>query len=94
MIDTTEVIRLLKVKEYSYIDDKDKQIHLGFIAHELQELVPTAVIGNKDDVDENGDPIFQKVRLPVLVPYLVSALQLALNRIDKLEEKITSLEQR
>lgn len=94
MIDTTQVIRLLKVKEYNYLDDNDKQVHLGFIAHELQELVPTAVIGDKDAVDENGDPIFQKVRLPVLVPYLVSALQLALNRIDKLEEKIISLEQR
>lgn len=33
----------------------------GFIAHELQAVSPLSVVGQKDAVDENGDPIYQAV---------------------------------
>jgi len=60
----------------------------GFIAHELQEVVPEAVFGEKDGVDQNGDPKYQGVDSSVLVPLLTAALQEALARIEALEAKV------
>mgnify|MGYP003665559512 CR=1 FL=1 len=42
----------------------------GFIAHELQELHPVAVTGSKDEVDEEGNPVFQGVDYSKLTPIL------------------------
>jgi hypothetical protein len=47
----------------------------GFIAHELQQVVPEAVIGEKDAVDENGQPHYQTVDVSFVVPMLVKAVQ-------------------
>jgi len=60
----------------------------GFIAHELQEVVPDAVHGEKDELDQNGAPKYQGVDSSALVPLLTAALQEALARIEALEAKV------
>ena len=60
----------------------------GFIAHELQAVVPQAVNGEKDAVDENGKPKYQGVDSSNLVPLLTAALQEAITRIETLEAKV------
>ena len=61
----------------------------GFIAHELQEVVPEAVTGEKDamvtDEDGNESPEYQGVDQSKLVPLLVATIQ-------ELEARITELE--
>ena len=57
----------------------------GFIAHELQSVVPDAVHGTKDAVDANGHPVYQGIDTSVLVPLLTAALQEAIARIETLE---------
>ena len=47
----------------------------GFIAHELQDLIPLAVAGVKDDVNADGSIKAQGVDLSKVVPHLVCALQ-------------------
>ena len=47
----------------------------GFIAHELQQIVPESVNGQKDAVDDNGQPNYQTVDVSFVVPMLVKALQ-------------------
>ena len=47
----------------------------GFIAHELQELIPQAVVGQKDAVAEDGSIIPQQVDYSKIVVHLVSAIQ-------------------
>jgi hypothetical protein len=47
----------------------------GFIAHELAEVVPLAVTGDKDAVDADGKPAYQGVDLSKIVPILVAAIQ-------------------
>jgi hypothetical protein len=47
----------------------------GFIAHELQEVVPDCVTGTKDGVDENGNPQHQGVDTSFLVATLTAAIQ-------------------
>lgn len=60
----------------------------GFIAHELQSVVPNSVTGHKDDVDSEGKPVYQGVDTSMLVPLLTAALQEALARIEVLESKV------
>ena len=84
----------LTLREFKFKEDMDGNIHLGFIAHEIQEVIPLAVEGNKDAVDQQGNPIYQKVKMGVLVPHLVAVVQSLLTKIDKLEERIVDLEKR
>ena len=47
----------------------------GFLAHELADVVPAAVTGDKDAVDADGKPTYQGVDLSKIVPILVAAIQ-------------------
>ena len=64
----------------------------GFIAHEAQEVVPEAVTGEKDAVNEDGSIKPQGIDQSKLVPLLTAALQEALTKIDALETRIATLE--
>jgi hypothetical protein len=47
----------------------------SFIAHELAEVVPDCVTGEKDAVDEDGKPKYQAMDTSHLIATLVSAIQ-------------------
>jgi hypothetical protein len=63
----------------------------GFLAHELAEVVPEAVTGEKDAVDAEGNPEYQGIDQSKLVPLLTAALQEALARIETLEADVATL---
>jgi len=80
--------RLMKLNPVTFKFKKDeKEIHDGFIAHEVQEICPRAVTGIKDAVDEEGEIVPQSVDLSKLVPLLVDAVQKLSDRIKELEVK-------
>ena len=47
----------------------------GFIAHELQAVVPDCVTGEKDAVDAEGNPVYQGIDTSFLVATLTAAIQ-------------------
>jgi hypothetical protein len=47
----------------------------GFIADELQEVVPEAVYGTKDGMNEDGTPDLQSVDMTRIIPCMVKAIQ-------------------
>lgn len=57
----------------------------GFIAHELQAVVPDCVTGEKDAVDAEGNPQYQGVDTSFLVATLVKAIQELTARVAELE---------
>ena len=59
----------------------------GVIAHELQEIMPYAVSGNKDEIKENGKIKVQVVDYSKLVPVLIKAIQELKAEIDELKNK-------
>ncbi len=59
----------------------------GFVAHELQAVIPTAVSGTKDAVDTKGDPAYQTVDASFVVATLVAAVQELTARVAALEAK-------
>ena len=83
-------IGALKPVTYKWnVDNSDGE---GFIAHELQEVIPHAVVGVKDAVNEDGSIKPQAVDYSKIVVHLVAALQEASAKIDALENRIATLE--
>jgi hypothetical protein len=81
----------LQVHRFNFIADPDKIVD-GFIAHEAQAVVPECVTGTKDEVDDDGNPVYQGIDQSKLVPLLTAALQEAIGRIETLEAKVAALE--
>jgi hypothetical protein len=82
--DATTRLKQLKPARFNFIADADTTVD-GFIAHEVSDIVPEAITGEKDAVDDNGDAIYQGIDQSKLVPLLVKTIQ-------ELEERITALE--
>jgi len=66
----------------------------GFIAHELQSILPVAVTGEKDAVDAEGNPIYQGVDTSFLVATLTAAIQEMKAIIDAQSVTINDLKAR
>ena len=64
----------------------------GFIAHELQEVCPDAVVGEKDAVDEDGNPKYQAIDQSKVVALLTAAIQEQQALIESLTTRLTVLE--
>ena len=63
-----------------------------FVAHEIQEVAPYAVVGGKDAIDEEGAPIYQQMDHSTLVPLLTAAIQEQQSLITSLTARIAALE--
>jgi len=64
----------------------------GFIAHELQEVVPDCVTGEKDAVDADGKPVYQGIDTSFLVATLTAAIQELKGIVDSQAARIAALE--
>jgi hypothetical protein len=84
-------VNQLQVHRFNFIADPDKTVD-GFIAHEAQAVVPECVTGTKDEVDADGNPVYQGIDQSKLVPLLTAALQEALAQIESLKARVTALE--
>ncbi len=63
----------------------------GFIAHELAEIVPEAVSGEKDGLDKNGNPNYQGVDVSFLVATLTAAIQELNAKVEAQAAEIAAL---
>jgi hypothetical protein len=98
MTGALDIVQALKPVTYNWkIDGSNGQ---GFIAHELQAIVPDAVVGEKDAVetytDEDGieqtRPVYQGIDTSFLVATLTAAIQEQQAIINDLKARITALE--
>ena len=64
----------------------------GFIAHEVDEVFPDAITGEKDAVDDEGNIQPQQMDYGRITPLLVKAIQEQQEQIELLKEKISALE--
>jgi hypothetical protein len=86
MQDALAVIAQLNPVTYTWkADGSDGQ---GFIAHELQAVVPDCVTGEKDAVDAEGNPQYQGVDTSFLVATLVKAVQELKAEVDSLKAQL------
>ena len=80
----TTRLKQLKPSRFNFKNDTDNTVD-GFLAHEVSSIVPEAIVGKKDEVDDAGNPVYQGIDQSKLVPLLVKTIQ-------ELEARITTLE--
>jgi hypothetical protein len=86
-------IKQLRPVNYEFTDNTDLLFKAdgvkreGFIAHEVAEVIPSAVDGEKDAVNQ-----VQSLRVDAIVSVLTKALQEAVAKIETLETKVAALE--
>jgi hypothetical protein len=80
------VERLLELHPVTFTFTADPDTTLdGFLAHEVAEVVPEAIVGDKDAVDDDGNIVAQGIDQSKLVPLLVAAVQELSARVAALE---------
>jgi len=89
--DATARLKQLNPVRFNFIANADITVD-GFLAHEVQDIVPEAITGTHNEVDDDGNPIYQGIDQSKLVPLLVKAMQEQQTIIDDLQARITALE--
>jgi len=79
-------VSAIKVYDHKWIGFEDRTN--GVIAHELADVIPYAVNGEKDAVDDKGNMKYQQVDYSKLVPVLVKAIQEQQAQIEELKQLI------
>ena len=82
-----------KIKAYDFAWKANASRMHGVMAHELQEILPYAVVGTKDSVDASGKIMPQGVDYGLLTPILVKAIQEQEETINNLKKDKERLEQ-
>ena len=85
-------VKQLAPKRFNFIADPDDTTVDGFLAHEVQTVVPEAITGTHNEVDADSNPVYQGIDQSKLVPLLTAALQEAIAKIETLETKVAALE--
>ena len=77
------------LKPYIGTWKSDGSKFVGFLAHEVQEVSPTTAQGDKDAVDENGNPVYQSMEYgsAEFIANIVAELQSLRKRVADLEYK-------
>ena len=86
-------VKALTPKRFNFIIDPDTTVD-GFLAHEAQTVVPEAVRGTHNEVDDDGNAVMQGIDQSKLVPLLTGALQEAIAKIETLETQRADIETR
>jgi hypothetical protein len=80
-----DMVSKLKMYDFKW-KEADWRMY-GGLAHEIAEVVPYAVNGEKDAVDEEGNVKSQGVDYSTLVPLLIKAIQELTAKVEALEAK-------
>ena len=83
-------VKQLAPKRFNFIADDSRTVD-GFLAHEAQTVVPEAVTGTHNEVDDDNNPVYQGIDQSKLVPLLTAALQEAVSKIETLETQHADL---
>ena len=90
MTNCLELVNRLNPVRYNWISEYNEPAE-GFIAHELQEVLPLCVVGKKDAVYEDGSINPQSIDYGKLTPHLVAAVKELSKKIEDLESKVKNI---
>ena len=96
LTDGLERLKKLSPKKFAYKPDSmmytGGTLVDGFLAHEVAEVVPNAVDGEKDGLLPDGEMALQTMDASKLVPLLVAAVQDLAKIVEDQQQKIAQLE--
>jgi hypothetical protein len=89
--ETNGLQKVCAIKVYDFKWKNSENRMDGVLAHELEQIFPYAVNGNKDAIDEDGKIAAQGVDYSKLVPILIKSIQEQQTMITSLQEQINEL---
>ena len=95
--DALSVVQQIRPRHFRFKSVEETGINFGddyvdgFVAHELQEIVPYAVMGEKDELFDDGAPKYQSVDLSKLVPLLTAAIKELKTELDAVKAELNTL---
>jgi hypothetical protein len=88
------IVKNIQPKTFIRKSDPFNNIETGFIAHEVQEGgLSQAVFGKKDQVDSDGNPMYQSLDTWTFIPTMWSALKKSIEDIESLKTEVDSLKE-
>jgi hypothetical protein len=85
-----DLLRLLRPVSFRWLLDDSPGV--GFLAHEVAEVIGGVITGEADAVDEQGGIVPQMIDASKLVPYLVGAVKSLVERVEALQARLEVLE--
>jgi len=85
-------IMSVKPRAFNWLETHGGKADVGFIAHELQEVAPECVAGEKDGVMPDGKIMPQGIDTSFLMPTICAAIQKQQEIIEQLMAKVAVLE--
>jgi hypothetical protein len=85
---------VISLRPVSFTWKNSQENDIGFIAHEIQSVIPNTVFGEKDEVDADGNPKYQSI-FPApaqMIANLVGAIKEQQALIQSLTTRLTALE--
>lgn len=83
--------KVAQLNPVTYTWKTDGSAGQGFIAHELQAVVPDCVGGTKDAVDADGNPVYQDIDTSFLVATLTAAIKELKAELDTVKTELAIL---
>ena len=84
-----DVVRALRPITHRWRSDDSPGV--GFVAHEVAEVIGGVVTGEKDAMNPDGTINPQQMDMSKLVPWLTAALKEAVERIDVLTARLDAV---
>jgi hypothetical protein len=78
-------VEALNPVSFTWIDGRKDD---GFLAHEIQAVLPNCVTGEKDAINEDGTPKYQQMDSSGVIPFLVKAIQELKAEVDSLKQQL------
>jgi hypothetical protein len=89
---TGSLNKILELKPTHFTWKENKKQDVGFIAQEVEEIIPEVVETSQGfintDGEEEGIKDMKTISYPKLIPYLVDTIQVMDKRIKELEKKV------
>lgn len=89
---TGALSKVSQLKPVTYTWKSNGKLDQGFIAHELQAVIPDAVTGTKDELYPDGKPKYQGIDTSFMVATLTAAIQEQQALIVDLTNRVQALE--
>ena len=86
------VLDQIQPRIFNWVADPTGPDVQGFLAHEVQAVLPREVDGELDAVDDQGQPRYQMLDPSILLPYLTAGIQDLAQEIQQLRSMIDALE--
>ncbi len=97
--DATSLLEKMNPVSFKWIANPEGDHEYGFIAQEMVEVMPEAVIGSEDEMTSadsphgEGKPVYMQMDYGRITPIIVAALQEANKEIAALKARIQALEE-